>query len=95
MEEEKLNHKRVKTLFRQFGDIDKTMKISKSASSLITDVTTEFFHMIALAALDRSERPHQYMDSIGLVKALVDLGFPDIAAELTNLDEYTEDMVRK
>lgn len=95
MEEVKLNDKRVKKLFREFAGIDQTVKISSAASSLITDVTTEFLHMIALAALDRSERPNQYIDSIGVMKALIDLEFPDIAAELPNLDEYTEDMIKK
>ena len=94
-EEIKLSEKRVKKLFREFADIDQTVKISSSASSLITDVTTEFLHLVALAALDRSERPNQFIDSIGVVQALRDLGFPDIAEELPNLDEYTEDMIQK
>lgn len=93
--EVKLNDKRVKKLFREYAKIDQTVKISSSASSLITDVTTEFLHVLALAALDRSERPNQYIDSAGVVQALIDFGFPDIAAELPNLEEFTEDMIQK
>ena len=94
-EEVKLGDKRVKKLFRDAMHADKTLKISSSANALLTDVTTEFLHVIALAALDRSERPNQYVDSLGIIKALNDLGFPEIAEKLPDLTQFTEDMERK
>ena len=94
-EEINLGEKRVKKLFRDAINADKTLKISSSATTLLTEVTTEFLHLIALAALDRSERPNQYADSVGIIAALKDMGFPEIAAQLPVLSEYTEDMEKK
>ena len=95
LEEVKLSEKRVKKLFREAIDASSTLKISSSASTLLTDVTTEFLHLMALASLDRSERPTRYIDSVGVMKALVDMGFPEIAEALPDLSQFTEDMEHK
>jgi hypothetical protein len=93
-EERKLPPSRVKQLFREsFGHTQ--MRMSNSASELLVDVSTEFIQLIALAALDRSERPKQYIDSTGIVQALMDLGFEDIAAALPDLSAFTEDLQPK
>jgi hypothetical protein len=82
---------RVKKIFRESLGHE-AMHMSGSASELLADVTTEFVQLIALAALDRSEHPKQYMDSNGIVQALIDMGFPDIAEELPDFSTLTEDM---
>ena len=91
-EEAKLGEKRVKKLFREAVDASESLKISSSASTLLTDITTEFLHLISLASLDRSERRSRYIDSLGVIQALEDLGFPEIVEELPDLSSFTEDL---
>lgn len=91
-EEAKLGEKRVKKLFREAVDASESLKISSSASTLLTDITTEFLHLISLASLDRSERCSRYIDSLGVIQALEDLGFPEIVEELPDLSTFTEDL---
>jgi histone H3/H4 len=90
--ERKLPSQRVKKILRAAMGDGNTIGISGSASELVTDVCTEFVQLIALAALDRSDRPKQYVDSSGVVRALIDLGFPEIADALPDQSRYTEDM---
>jgi hypothetical protein len=91
-QEAKLNAKRVRRLFREDAGLDKSVRISGSATEMLANLCTEFVEVMSLAALDRSERPKQYVDSVGLLNALRDLGFPEIADELPDWSEYTEDM---
>jgi hypothetical protein len=88
----KLSMGRVKRLFRDFSG-DSHVSMSVSASNLLTDVCTEFVHLVALAGLDRSEKSKKYVDSNGVLKALQDLGFGDIVDELPDLSGYTEDFL--
>ena len=46
---------------------------------------------MALAGLDRSAHSSRYVDSTGIINALKDLGFEDIADELPVINQ-TEDM---
>jgi histone H3/H4 len=90
--ERKLPSQRVKRILRTEMGEGNMMGIGGSASELVTDVGTEFVQMIALAALDRSDHPKRYVNSSGIVRALIDLGFPEIAEALPDLSVYTEDM---
>jgi hypothetical protein len=89
-----LPSQRVKKIFRESFD-ESSEFLTGSASRLLTEVASEFLHVIALASLDRSERRHQYIDSSGVGQALVDMGFEDIAASLPDLAGFTEDLQRK
>lgn len=90
-EEILLNSTKVKRIIKESCD-SPNMRLSGSGLQYMSEIATEFIDFISLAALDRSERPKQYVDSVGIMKALKDLGFKDIAAEIPDLDGYTEDM---
>lgn len=90
--EVRLNPTKVKRIIKETCD-DPNVRISGSGLQFLTDVATEFISIISLAALDKSSRPKQYIDSAGVLKALRDLGFGDIADELPDLSSFTEDML--
>ena len=91
-EEMFLNATRVKRIIKESLN-SPNVKISGSGFKFMTEVATEFVEFLALAAIDESERPKQYVDSEGVLKALKKLGFNEIADEIPNFDEYTEDML--
>ncbi|KAH0790631.1 hypothetical protein GPJ56_005486 [Histomonas meleagridis] len=92
-EEKTFNAKRVKRLAKKaLGD--QPVKISSSGCEILTSVVTEFVELMSLAGLDFSEHPKQYVDSGGVIKALNELGFSDIAEQLPDLSMYTEDMCK-
>jgi hypothetical protein len=88
----KLPPKRVKKLFHQYAE-GSNVVLGGSASELLADVCSEFVHIVALAGLDRSDKSHRYVDSTGILKALQDIGFPDIVEELPDLSGFSEDFV--
>jgi hypothetical protein len=90
MKEPKLPVSRVKRLFRD-SVRDAQISMTESASTFLTDVCTEFVQLIALAGLDRSETPKSYVDANGVLQALRDLGFDDIADEIPDLSVLSED----
>jgi histone H3/H4 len=92
-EDQRLPSARVKKLFRD-SFANQPMRISGAATDVLVDVATEFLALISLAALDRSERPKQYVDSKGVIQALIDMGFADLAEELPDLSSFTEDLQR-
>ncbi|EAY06847.1 hypothetical protein TVAG_340250 [Trichomonas vaginalis G3] len=90
-EEIRLNPQRVKSVAKAgIGDTD--VRLCQGSIEFLTEMTTEFIELMALAAIDNSERPKQYIDSTGVVKALRKLGFDSIVDELPDLSEYAEDM---
>lgn len=91
-EEILLNSTKVKRIIKESCNAP-NMRLSGSGLQFMSEVATEFIEIISLAALDRSDRPKQYVDSVGILKALRDLGFSDIADEIPDLDGYTEDMI--
>lgn len=90
-EEKSLNPKQVKRYIKKVIN-DPTVKISSTGCEILTSIATEFIELISLAGLDFSNRPKQYVDSNGIIKALKELGFDDIAEMLPDLSEFTEDM---
>lgn len=91
-EEILLNSTKVKRIIKESCD-SPNVRLSGSGLQFMSEIATEFIDFLSLAALERSERPKQYIDSVGIMKALKDLGFNAIAAEIPDLDGYTEDMI--
>ena len=91
-EEIKLNSTKVKRIIKESCDTP-NIRFNGSGLQFMSEVATEFIEFLSLSAVDRSERPKQYIDSVGIMKALRDLGFNDIADEIPDLNGYTEDMI--
>lgn len=91
-EEILLNSTKVKRIIKESCD-SPNVRLSGSGLQFMSEIATEFIDFLSLAALERSERPKQYIDSVGIMKALKDLGFNAIASEIPDLDGYTEDMI--
>ncbi|OHT15540.1 hypothetical protein TRFO_02873 [Tritrichomonas foetus] len=89
-----LTSARVKRIIKDSIDSPNT-RISGSGLKFMTEVATEFIEFMALAALDESERPKQYVDSTGVMKALVKMGLGEIADEIPSLDGFSEDMLEE
>ena len=90
-EERRLNSERIKNIAKN-AIKGSGAKLCTSSTEFLNDLVTDFIEMMSLASLDRSVRSNHYIDSNGIIAALNDLGFADIAAELPDLSDFTEDM---
>lgn len=89
-DDKKINGKRIKRLLKD--SMKEDIRLSASGLEFLRDVTTEFVQLISIAGLSKSTRSKQYLDSKGVINALNDLGFPEIAQSLPTFDSFSEDM---
>lgn len=90
-QEKKISMKRVKSIVKEEIK-DDGVRLVPGSSEFLAEMTNEFIQLISLAAIDKSERSKSYVDSVGVLAALRDLGFEDIIDKLPDLSQYTEDM---
>lgn len=90
--ERHLKTNRIKNVAKKNIDPSLDITFLGQSTDFLRDFVEEFIQLISLAAIDRSEKSKAYIDSGGLVNALIDLGFEDLLRDIPDLSDVTEDM---